>query len=283
MQPVVNADMKYVAADQDFVSTYGISMAAGRNFSRDFPTDTSGFLINESALPLLGCTSASEAIGKDLKYGDQEGKVIGVMKDINFESLHQKITPLILVYPTSHGGGFGRMTVRLSGSDTRAALVHVEATWKKFMPEKPFDYTFLDDNFDRLYKSETRQEQIFSLFAGIAIFIACMGLLGLSAFTISQRIREIGIRKVLGAGTGSIVQLISGDFLKLVVIAALIAFPIAWYAMHQWLGGFAYRAPMGWGVFVLAAGIALIVAFVTIGIQTLKAASANPIKHLRSE
>jgi len=159
----------------------------------------------------------------------------------------------------------------------------LENTWKKYFPETPFDYTFLDENFDKLYESEQRQATLFTSFACIAIFIACLGLLGLSAFAISQRIKEIGVRKVLGASTQSIVSLLSKDFLRLVVVAAVFAFPIAWYAMHNWLKDFAYRTDIHWWVFVIAGILAALVAFVTVSLQAIKAAVSNPVNSLRTE
>ena len=278
-----NIDLKYVNADFDFIPTYGISMKAGRNFSKAYATDSAGFIINESAVAALGWKSPGEAIGKHLSYGGEPGMIIGVMSDFNFESLHQRISPLILTYPTKNNGGYNNISISIEGNDVPATLARIEQTWKRFLPETPYQYNFLDERFEHLYITETRQGTIFTLFSGIAIFIACLGLLGLSAFAISQRIKEIGIRQVLGAGKGSIVQLISKDFLRLVLIAVLIAFPVAWYAMHNWLEGFAYRTQIHWWIFVLAGGVALLVAFITISIQTVKAASANPIKNLRTE
>ena len=280
----VNADVKYVLADMDFISSYGIPMKAGRDFSREYPSDSVGFIINETAARALGWKSMSDAVGKNIVYGDRRGRIVGVMGDFNFESLHQQISPMVITpLGTGIAGSYGYISVRVNGKDLPAALAHIADTWKRFLPQTPYDYNFLDDNFNTLYKAETRQVGIFSLFAGIAIFIACLGLLGLSAFTISQRIKEIGIRKVLGAGTGSIVRLVSIDFLKLVLVAAVVAFPVAWFAMHQWLEGFAYRVPMNAWVFALAALVALLVAFVTISVQTIKAAVANPVKSLRTE
>jgi putative ABC transport system permease protein len=181
------------------------------------------------------------------------------------------------------GNSFGRISVKIAGGNIPEALAHLEKTWKRYLPEVPFEYTFLDDRFDELYKSERRQGSLFTAFSCIAILIACLGLFGLSAFTISQRIKEIGVRKVLGASTGSIVSLLSGDFLMLVAIAALIAFPIAWYAMHNWLGDFAYRIPIRWWVFLAAGVLAAAIALVTISVQAIRAALANPVKALRSE
>jgi putative ABC transport system permease protein len=280
----VKVQLKMLIVDQDFVPTYNIKMLAGRSFSRDYGTDTAGFVINASAASDLGWKSPEQAVGKEMKYGSQEGRIIGVMDDIHFESLQQKISPMLLLYPgPKNTGYYQKVTVKVSGADMPATVAHIQQTWKRFMPEKPFDYSFLDQNYNKLYNTETRQGTIFTLFSGIAIIIACLGLLGLSAFTISQRVKEIGIRKVLGAGTAGIVRMISGDFLKLVLIASLIAFPVAWYAMHQWLNGFAYHIPVSWWVFLLAGLIALAIAFITISIQTIKAASANPVKNLRSE
>lgn len=275
------ADIKFVVADEDFIPTYGVGILQGRNFSKSFGMDTSAFLINEAAVKILGLKSNEEAIGKQFQYGGRKGQLIGVFNDFHFESMHQRILPLVLFVPRNTGN-FGRLSIKVSGS-VPAAIAHIESVWKQFLPEIPFDYTFLDDNFARLYQSEQRQESIFTLFSFIAIFIACLGLLGLSAFAISQRVKEIGIRKVLGASVSTIVSLLSKDFLKLVGIAAVIAFPVAWYAMHKWLNDFAYRISISWWIFLVAGIIAAIIAFVTISFQTVKAARANPVKNLRTE
>jgi putative ABC transport system permease protein len=196
--------------------------------------------------------------------------------------MHQKIVPLVLLVPRSQNN-YNNISVKISGTNIPAALAHIEKTWRNFLPEVPYQYNFLDENFARLYQSEERQKSIFTVFACIAIFIACLGLFGLSAFAISQRVKEIGIRKVLGANVNTIVALLSKDFLKLVLLAAVIAFPIAWYAMDSWLQDFAYRINVSWWVFVLAGIIAAIIAFATISFQAVKAAIANPVKSLRSE
>jgi putative ABC transport system permease protein len=277
-----NADIKYVSADHDFVTTYGVKIVAGRNFSRDFSTDTGSFLINEAAAKVLGFKNNEDVIGKNFQYGNRRGQLIGVFNDFHFESLHQKIVPLVLLVPRN-GNFFGAISIKISGKNIPAAIAHAENTWRKFLPEAPFQYTFLDENFDRLYQSELRQGTIFTVFACIAIFIACLGLFGLSAFAITQRIKEIGIRKVLGADVSTIVTLLSKDFLKLVLIAAVIAFPIAWYAMHNWLEDFAYRINIPWWIFLLAGILAAVVALFTISFQAIKAALANPVKSLRTE
>jgi putative ABC transport system permease protein len=275
------ADIKFVVADEDYLTTYGVKMVAGRNFSKDFGMDTSAFLINESAASILGLKSPQDAIGKQFQYGGRKGQLVGVFNDFHFESMHQRILPLVMFIPRTQGN-YGRLTVKLSGN-IPDALSHLANTWKKFSPEVPFEYTFLEERFEKLYESEQRQKTIFTSFAFIAIFIACLGLFGLSAFAISQRVKEIGIRKVLGAAPGTIVGLLSKDFLKLVVIAAVIAFPVAWLAMSKWLEDFAYRIDIPWWVFIVAGMIAAFIAFATISFQALKAANANPVKSLRTE
>jgi len=281
----VSADIKFVSVDHDFVATYHIPIVAGRDYSRDYATDSTNFLLNVAAAKALGISDPGRLVGRNFGYGGAKGKVIGIMGDFNFESMHQRIVPLILTMPNSHdaGNSFNNISIRLSGNDVPGALATLEKTWKSYMPEVPFEYSFLDDKFDQLYRSEQRQGSLFTCFAGIAIFIACLGLLGLSAFSISQRVKEIGVRKVLGASTGSIVGLLSRDFLKLVAIAALIAFPVAWYTMHAWLGDFAYRISIQWWVFLLAGVLAAVVALITISFQAIRAALANPVKSLRSE
>jgi putative ABC transport system permease protein len=278
-----NTDIKFVSVDYDFVPAYGIPIAAGRNFSREYGTDTLGFVLNESAVKSIGWKSPQEAVGKDFKYGNTKGHVIGVIKDFHFESMHQSIVPLVLVMFPPSVSYFNNLSVKFSGNNLAASLSYVENTWKKFLPEIPYQYTFLDENFDKLYQAEQRQGNIFTIFACIAIFIACLGLFGLSAFAITQRIKEIGIRKVLGADVSTIVTLLSKDFLKLVLIAAIIAFPVAWYFMHKWLQDFAYRISMPWWIFIIAGIIASVIALFTISFQAIKAAVSNPVKSLRTE
>lgn len=283
-QPV-KSDIRYVATDYDFIPTYGIPMTAGRNFSRTYGTDTANFVINESAAKAIGWKTAQDAVGKNLGYGFIKGHIIGVMKDFHFESLHQTIRPLIFIMPkpAPNQSFYNYVSIKISGKNISSALATIKNTWQKYLPEIPYDYTFLDEKFASLYESEQRQETIFTTFACIAIFIACLGLFGLSAFAISQRVKEIGVRKVLGANTGTIVTLLSKEFLKLVLIAAIIAFPVAWYAMHHWLQDFAYRINIHWWVFVVAGLAALFIALATVSFQAIKAALANPVKSLRTE
>ena len=276
------ADIKYVVADENFIPTYGINIVAGRNFSKDYGMDTSSFLINETAVKALGLLSNKDAIGKQFQYGGQDGTIAGVFNDFNFESLHQRIIPMVLYEVRQDGSSYNVISIKISGN-VSAAVDQIEKILKKYLPEIPFEYQFLDELYAKLYTAENRQSSIFTIFSCIAIFIACLGLFGLSAFTITLRVKEIGVRKVLGASSGSIVKLISKDFLLLVVIAAVIAFPVAWYVMNQWLQEFAYRINIDWWVFVLAGFIALLIAFATISLQAIKAARANPVDSLRSE
>jgi putative ABC transport system permease protein len=278
-----NTDIKFVSVDYDFVPTYGIPMAAGRNFSREYGTDTLGFVLNESAVKSIGWKSPGEAVGKDFKYGNTKGHVIGVIKDFHFESMHQPIVPIVLVMFPPSVSYFNNLSVKFSGNNLPASLSYLENTWKKFLPEIPYQYAFLDENFDKLYEAEQRQGNIFTIFACIAIFIACLGLFGLSAFTITQRVKEIGIRKVLGADISTIVLMLSKDFLKLVAFSAPIAWLVAFYFMHKWLQDFAYRIGMPWWIFIVAGIVAALIALITISFQAIKAAVANPVKSLRTE
>ena len=284
MRPVT-ADIKFVVTDYDFVPTYGIPVLSGRNFSRGYGTDTSNFILNEAAVRAIGWKSPGEAVGRNFKYGRYTGKIIGVIGDFHFESLRQKIVPIVLMNPaiTPTQSYFNNLSVKVSGNNISAELATIEKAWRKYLPEIPYQYSFLDERFASLYESEQKQGTIFTVFACIAIFIASLGLFGLSAFAITQRIKEIGIRRVLGARVDSIVTLVSGYFLKLVLIAAIIAFPLAWYAMSLWLQDFAYRISIHWWVFVLSAMVALLVALTTVSFHAIKAAVSNPINSLRSE
>lgn len=280
----ITTNVKFVMTDENFIATYGVKMVAGRSFSKNFGTDTSGFIINETAASLLGFKSNQDAIGKDFGYGNRTGKLIGVFHDFHFESLHERIVPLIMLVPRN-SNNYNVISVKVTGAGTTSALSTMEHAWKKYLPETPYQYTFLDERFAKLYSAEERQMTLFSVFACLAIFIACLGLFGLSAFAISQRIKEIGIRKVLGADVGTIVLLLSQDFLKLVGISAVIAFLVAYYAMSEWLQDFAYRISMPgtWWIFIFAAIIAAVVALATISFQAIKAALTNPVKSLRTE
>lgn len=274
----VHINLRSLRVDYDFIPAYQISMAAGRNFSRAYSTDTSMIVLNETAVRQLGWTP-DQAIGKPFQYGPTKGQIIGVTNDFHFESLHQRMAAMAMTLST---GNVHWLSIPLKGN-VPAALSQVEAVWKQFFPQRPFDYQFLDERFDQLYAREQTQQTLFSLFAGIAILISCLGLFGLSMFMAEARTKEIGIRKVLGASELSLVALFSQDFLKLVVVALVIASPVAWYAMHTWLADFAYRTDIHWWVFALAGSLTVGIALLTVSFQSIKAALTNPVKSLRSE
>jgi putative ABC transport system permease protein len=278
LQPL-KVDLKQLTVDEGFIPTFGIQMAAGRNFSKDIKTDSNKWIVNETTVKTLGWKTPENALNKEIKYGNVVGYVVGVMKDFHFESLHQPIVPMILLLDQN----LNRLSIKVEGRNVQSSVNTIQNTWQKYLPNTPFDFTCLDQHFEQLYNSEQQQGTLFTIFACIAIFIACLGLFGLSAFTITQRIKEIGIRKVLGASIPQIVNELSRDFLLLVLIAAAFAIPVALYAMNKWLGGFASRINVSWWILVAAGVIALIIAFITISFQSIKAALANPVKSLRSE
>ncbi|MVM33909.1 FtsX-like permease family protein [Spirosoma sp. HMF4905] len=267
--------------DADYLPTLGIKLTEGRNFSKQLSTDSSAILINEAAARLLGYRSPINHTIERKRSAKRTDTytIIGVVKDFNFQSLRQSVGPLILHLDKSEQGiGF-----KLATRDVAGVVANIEAKWKTMAGGQPFSYSFLDESFDRMYRSEQRVGQVFVSFAALAILIACLGLFGLSAFTAERRTKEIGVRKVLGASTGSIVGLLSKDFLKLVLIAIGIASPVAWYAMNRWLQNFAYKIDIGWWIFVLAGLLTLAIALLTVSFQSIKAALVNPVKSLRSE
>jgi putative ABC transport system permease protein len=276
-QPL-KVDLKMINVDEGFIPTFGIKMAAGRNFSKDIKTDSNKYIINETTVKTLGWGTPEKALQKQIKYGNVTGNVIGVMKDFHFESLHQPIIPMILLLRP-----YGNLSIKIAGHNVQSSVSTIRTTWQHYLPNTPFDFTFVDERFDKLYRSEQQQSTLFTIFACIAIFIACLGLFGLSAFTITQRVKEIGVRKVLGASVPQIVRELSKDFLMLVIIAAVPGLFVAWYSMNQWLSGFASRIDVSWWILASAGVIALIIAFATISFQSIKAALANPVKSLRSE
>jgi putative ABC transport system permease protein len=266
--------------DYNYVATLGLQVVNGRNFSRDFPTDTaSGVLINETAVASLGW-AYTNPIGKTIvRSGQREYRVVGVVKDFHFLSAKLKIAPLMLLLKNNEGG----ILAKVNTADIRGFLADTRRHWAAYSPKGPFSYYFLDERFAHLYDSEERTGRLFTAFTVVAIFIAALGLFGLAAFMAEQRTKEIGIRKVLGATVGSVMVLVSKEFLVLVGLAFLVAVPLTWWAMAKWLQEFAYRAPVSWWIFPVAGGAALLVAVLTISFQTAKAATANPIKSLRSE
>ncbi len=275
--------LSVMSTDYDFAETMKLQLTGGRYFSRDFAADTQVVVLNESAVKHMGI---KDPVGKRVilpgRTPDQNVfyKIIGVLKDFHFESLHQKIRPLAVVLDK---GETAFLPVRISAGDVSGSVGFIESEWKKFVPGKPFEYFFLDDDFNNLYESEQKTGEIFTVFSVLAIFIACLGLFGLAAFTAERRTKEIGIRKVLGASIPGIVVLLSREFTKWVLLANIIAWPLAYYFMNSWLQNFAYRIDMGWGIFLLSAVIALIIALFTVSFQAVKVAVANPVRALRSE
>jgi putative ABC transport system permease protein len=278
-----------IFVDENFIGCLEMELIEGRDFSKAF-NDSLSLVLNESAVREL---ELENPVGRRLitvdvnpQTGEEETvvyTVIGVMRDFHFQSLHQKISPVYFFYSSNPQGANNLITARLREGNLQAALSKIESAWNQFMPDRPFDYSFLDNDLDELYQSEQVAQKIFGLFALLAIFIACLGLLGLAAFITRQRTKEIGIRKVLGASAGNIVSLLSTDFLKLVFIALLIATPLAWYAMSKWLEGFAYRIDLSWWIFALSGLLAIAIAFLTVSWQSVRAALMNPVKALRNE
>ncbi|MFD3001712.1 ABC transporter permease [Pontibacter toksunensis] len=276
-----SATIKFVTVDHDLIDVYDMEVVAGRNFSREIRSDdTAAYILNEAAVRMIGWRDPQQAIDQTFTYGGNKGRIVGVVNDINFESLHKEISPM--VFMISGWGRYRKISIKVKG-DTQQALAHIEETWNKFLPTYPFEYEFIDQLYGQTYEAEKKKAQIFSIFSCIAILIACLGLFGLASYTTVQRKKEIGIRKVFGAPVASIVTLISKDFMKLVLVANLLAWPIAWYAMHQWLADFAYRIDISTDIFILAAIVAFIIAMATISYQAIKAATSDPVKSLRTE
>ncbi|MEB2775056.1 ABC transporter permease [Algoriphagus sp. D3-2-R+10] len=265
----------------DFIDHYGLELVAGRSYSRDYPSDsTSALVLNEAAARQYGYSNPADIVGKKFDQWGRAGEVIGVVKDFNYISLHNAVEPLTLPFE-AYASRY--MSLKVKGEDLPATLSQVEEVWKQLAPHRPFIYSFLDEDFNKQYESDFRFRQIFTTFSVLAILIACLGLLGLATYTAEQRTKEIGIRKVLGANVGNIVGLLSRDFIKLVLVAIVLATPLSWYAMNKWLEGFAYQAPIHWWIFLISGLLAIIVALVTISFQSIKAALMNPVNSLRSE
>jgi putative ABC transport system permease protein len=261
--------------DQDFIKFFKLKLDGGAGFTGVKP-DSVHYILNETAVRDAGIKNP---IGKRFKLHSTNGIIIGVIKDFHFASLKQKIEPFIFYYQPHTW----QLLVKTTGKDAPKALKTVENIWKRYNPNFPFSYTFLDQTYDELYKSDQRSGTLFSLFAGIAILISCLGLFGLATYTAQVKVKEIGIRKVLGASIANITAMLSKDFLILIILAIAIATPIAWYAMNKWLQDFVYRATIQWWIFAIAGIAAVFIALATISFQAIKAALANPVKSLRSE
>jgi putative ABC transport system permease protein len=265
----------HMAIDEQFIPSLKIKLAEGSNFT-GAKLDSAHFILNETAVRMAGI---KDPIGKRFSLGERKGTIIGVAKDFNFASMKVKIEPSVFYFKPAGSV----LYVKTTGGNAAAALSAVKGMWEQYNPGFPFEYAFLDEKYGAMYAADQRMGRLFNTFSIIAILISCMGLLGLATYTAQVRTREIGIRKVLGAGVGNIIALVAMNFLKLVVIAILIASPIAWWAMNGWLQNFAYRIRVSWWIFVLAGAAAIFIALVTISFQSIKAALANPVKSLRSE
>jgi putative ABC transport system permease protein len=268
--------------DYNYIPTLGMEMAAGRNFSRSFGADSSAMILNETAAMAYGWGKG--ALGHTITHREANGvsrtyRVIGVVKDFHFQSLHHLISPLVMTL----GGDASNMIVKARTTDMPGLIASMQKKWADAKTQMPFASTFLDDRFNNTYQSEQNIGRILGIFAGLTIFVACLGLFGLVTFAAAERTREIGIRKVLGAGAGTIVGLLSKDFLRLVGLAFLIAGPVAWLVMHKWLQDFPYRIAVPWWIFALTAVVVTLITLLTIGFRALKAAWANPVDSLRSE
>jgi putative ABC transport system permease protein len=273
-----NLDTYFV--DFDFINQYGLRLVAGRGFSRDFPTDsTQAMVINETAAKSIGYSAAQAAIGRNFSQWGRKGKIIGVLKDFHYMGLQQPIAPMVMRYEPY----FAWISVKVSTRDLPATVKAIGDKWTEAIPHRPYEYWFLNEWFDQQYRAQNRFGSLFFNFAVLAIFISCLGLLGLASYNTLQRTKEIGIRKILGAGVSGIVNLLSVDFIKLVGIAFLIAAPLAWLAMDRWLSDFAYHTRIPWWVFAGAGAAAVVIAFITISFQAVRAATSNPVRSLRTE
>jgi putative ABC transport system permease protein len=259
-------------------------LLAGRNFANEKSADGNEFVINEMlARELLKDRPGrplSSLIGKHFG-GDTLGSIIGICKNFNFNSLHYKIQPMFMMVQT--GGMWGTMSVKISGRKAGQAIAFIQSSWKKVFPEYPFDYWFLDEHYKELYRTDEQVSQIVAIMASLAILISCLGLFGLASFSTEKRTKEIGIRKILGASVKDVVVLLSKRFIGLVLIANLIAWPLAWLALHRWIENYAYRVAISWWVFVLSGVAALLLALGTVSTLAIKAAKSNPVKSLRTE
>jgi putative ABC transport system permease protein len=277
-------DVHLATVENDYFKTLGFTILAGRGFSKEFTADSNSIVLNETALKDLGYnikTAIGKKINSDFHGVHTTMYIVGVVKDFNFESLYNPIKPF--GFTTSIGNKYSYVITNVRTTNYAGLLKTMESSWNKINPDVPFVYSFLDNDFQKNYAKDQRTSNIVSYFTFIAIFIACLGLFGLSAFSAEQRTREIGIRKVLGASVVNITNLLSKDFVKLVLIAIVIASPLSWWFMNKWLQDFAYRIQISWWMFAVAGMIAIFIALLTVSFQAIKAAIANPVKSLRTE
>jgi putative ABC transport system permease protein len=275
--------MATLIVDYDFINTYKLNISAGRGFSKEYGSDSSAFILNEAAVKELGWGEPQHAIGKGFAWGGgKEGKIIGVVRDFHFNSLQQKVQPMVMhLLPNLFW--YGSISVRIPTTDLKTTIRSLETEWNKTLPGHPFEYSFVDEDYNKQYKTERQLSSLSAIFSILIIFISCLGLFGLTIVAVSQRIKEIGVRKVLGASVSGIAALLSKDFVKLVLLSIVIASPVAWWMMNSWLKDFAYRINIQWWVFLIAGIIALLIALITVSFQSIRAAVANPVKSLRTD
>ena len=267
-----------MAGDENFMDVFRVTLLSGRGFSNDIKADTANYIVNEKALKIMNM-KPEEAIGKRLTFWGNKGMIVGVVKDFNFKPVQQPIEPLVLRMNT-----WGSIAVvRTKPGRTEAAIAQMEKIFKELNPEFPFSFNFVDKDLENMYQAERRLGNLFTIFAGLAIFISCLGLYGLSAFLAERRTKEIGVRKVLGASVFHVVYLLSKTFTRPIIIAMVIAVPIAYYSMSKWLESFAFHVDIHWSIFVLAFVVSLLIAWLTVSYESIKAAIANPAKSLRDE
>jgi putative ABC transport system permease protein len=275
--------MPHNRVEHDFFKTYKMKIVAGRDFSREYPTDEQeAVILNETAVRLLGLESPEEAIGLRVytRGLNTNERVTGVVADFNYESMHHEIIPIITYIRLQE---MNTVSLRIKGSNVQETIDYVQSVWSRFNPGYPISYTFLDERINALYRNEARMMEMFGYFSLLAIFIACLGLFGLASFTTEQRTKEIGVRKVLGATLSNIVILLSREYSKWVLVANIIAFPVAFFFMSNWLDNFACRVGIGWTIFVLTALLTFLIAILTVSYQSVKAALGDPAHALRYE
>jgi putative ABC transport system permease protein len=279
-----------IMTDDQYQSVLGLQLTEGRFFSKDFPTDTLAVVLNEKAVKEMGLIKpiGARVITPEQFLNAPDGSqriytVVGVVKDFHYQSLHQPIVPLVFTNAARFNDVMFLTAVRVKTDNFKETVAAIEQKWKTFIKDRPFQYEFLDKTIAAQYHAEQRTQKIFIFFSSLTIFIACIGLLGLAAYTTQQRVHEIGIRKVLGASVGSITTMLSKHFLKLVLIAMLLSVPVAWWMMNKWLEDFTYRINISWWVFALSGALAFGIALLTVSFQAIKAAIANPVKSLRTE
>ena len=272
--------MYNMGIDYDFIPAYQIRMLSGRNFSKEFSTDNKGVILTESGAKELGFTDMAEAVNKKLRRGGDTVHVIGVAASYHHQGLQKSLDPMLIVLRPNSRNFY---SIKLEKGDPSKSLSRIESTWNKYFPSDPFNYYFLDESFNEQYKGEMLFGKVFGIFSLLGIIIACFGLLGLSAYNVLQRTKEIGIRKVIGASEQGILMLLTGDFIKLILFALVIGIPLSWLLMHKWLSGYAFRTSMPWWIFAGAGSIALMIAFATISIQAIKAIKSKPVTSLRTE